>query len=74
MDSILNEFDTTSEKIKALIGGRGDSYKDLAELLGVTSETIGNRMSANRWAITDVEKIAVRYGIDAVKLLNKKER
>lgn len=67
MDSITEGLNT-SGKINALMGSRKVTQKDLAELLGVTSETISNRLAANRWDVKDLDRIAAAYNVDVQDL------
>lgn len=63
MDGFL-ESETASGKIKALMGSQDVSQKELAAYLGVTDETIRNRLAANRWDVKDLIRIAKKFGID----------
>lgn len=69
MDSITEGLNT-SGKINALMGSRTPkiTQKDIAELLGVTSETISNRLAANRWDVKDLDRIAAAYNVDVQDL------
>lgn len=63
MDSILRGFNA-SEKIKAIMVTRKVTQADIANLLGVTSETISNRLAADKWDYKELDKIAEKYGVD----------
>ena len=72
MDGFL-ESETASGKIKALMGAQDVSQKELAAFLGVTDETIRNRLAANRWDVKDLVRMAKKFGIDPQHFMTGKE-
>jgi transcription initiation factor TFIIIB Brf1 subunit/transcription initiation factor TFIIB len=68
MNTILKDQNTSS-KIKALLAARNIPKADVAEILGVTVETIRNRMKNNKWDIGDIEKIASAYMVEKTDLI-----
>jgi len=68
MNGILEGLDTSS-KIKALMATRNLVQYDIALLLGITTETVRQRMNANRWEVNDLKKMADAYGIDVTDLV-----
>ena len=60
---------STSEKIQMLMIRHKVTQNDLASLLGVTGETIHNRIAADRWDIKDLRKIAETYHINSKDLI-----
>lgn len=68
MDSITQGLDT-SGKIKALMGSRNISKKDLADLLAVTEETIRNWLKSGGWDSRDIYKIADKYEVNKTDLI-----
>lgn len=68
MNGILEGLDTSS-KIKALMATRNLTQADIASLLEMTTETIRQRMNANRWEISELKKIAITYGIEVNDLI-----
>lgn len=68
MSSILDGLSTT-QKLKALMASRGVTHTDLAEVLGVSVPTIGNRFEVNRWNVEDLKKIATAYGVEVTDLV-----
>ena len=68
MNSILDGLDT-SGKIKALMATRKVTQLELANVLGVTLPTIGNRFDANFWHVDDLKKIAETYNVEVTDLI-----
>jgi transcriptional regulator with XRE-family HTH domain len=68
MNGILESLNTT-EKIKAILAVKNITQIDIATLLGVTPETIRNRMIASRWDIEDLKKIAAKCEIEITDLI-----
>lgn len=68
MESMLTGCNT-SEKIKALIASRNQNQNDLAKILGLSAPAIVDRISANRWDVKEIEKIAETFGIGPKELI-----
>lgn len=68
MNGILKDANT-SQKIKALMGRRGLRQNDIAKLLNLTTETIRQRIKADRWEIGELKKIADAYRLDISDLI-----
>ncbi len=60
---------TTSGKLKAFLAINGITQTKIGDLLGVSLETIRNRMVDDRWDINDLKKIATEYKIDVTELI-----
>ncbi len=60
---------TTSGKLKAFLAINGITQTKIGDLLGVSLETIRNRMVDDRWDINDLKKIATEYKIDVPELI-----
>jgi hypothetical protein len=59
----------TSERIRGVIASRGRTQVDLASLLGLTPETITNRMKLNKWEVEELKVIAGEFGIEPTDLI-----
>jgi hypothetical protein len=68
MNGIFQNLDT-SGKVKALLALKNVTHVEISNLLGVTPETIRNRMVDKRWDIEDLKKIAKRCEIDVTELI-----
>uniref|UniRef100_A0A6M3LL85 Putative sigma-70 region domain containing protein n=1 Tax=viral metagenome TaxID=1070528 RepID=A0A6M3LL85_9ZZZZ len=60
---------TTSGKLKAFLAINGITLTRIADLLGVTLETIRNRMADDRWDVNDLKKIAAEYKVEIHDLI-----
>jgi len=67
--STLLDGCSTSSKIRALLASRGATQTDLSKLLGVSRETVINRLNDNRWDVKELETIAKAYGIEKQDLI-----
>jgi len=68
MSAIFEDL-TTSNKLRAFLAIKGITIISIAELLGVTSATIQNRLNSNQWKIDDLKKIAETHGVDITDLI-----
>jgi len=68
MNGIFEGLDT-SAKIKAFMATRNIRQIEIADLLNMTTETIRQRLNANRWEITELRIIADKYGIEVRDLI-----
>jgi plasmid maintenance system antidote protein VapI len=68
MNNVLENLNT-SEKLKVYMVAKKFGPAELATLLGVTRETINNRLDGNRWLISDLKKISNAYGIEVNDLI-----
>ncbi|MDP3980433.1 MAG: helix-turn-helix transcriptional regulator [Chlamydiota bacterium] len=53
-----------SGKLRAVMAVKNKTQADIAVILGVTRETINNRLEADRWLLNDLKKIASVLEID----------
>jgi transcription initiation factor TFIIIB Brf1 subunit/transcription initiation factor TFIIB len=60
---------TTSGKLKAFLAINSITLTKIADLLGVTLETIRNRMADDRWDVNDLKKIAAEYKVEITDLI-----
>jgi hypothetical protein len=60
---------TTSGKLKAFLAINNITLTKIADLLGVTLETIRNRMADDRWDVNDLKKIAAEYKVEITDLI-----
>lgn len=63
MDDILEGLNA-SGKLKVVMTAKNKTQADIADILGVTRETINNRLEADRWLLNDLKKIASVLEID----------
>lgn len=68
MTDVFEGLDTSS-RIKGVLASRGKTQNDLAELLGVSAETVSARMKSNKWDVTELKTIAAEYGVDPTDLI-----
>jgi len=68
MSDIFNDLNT-SDKIRAFMAIRKIDQIDIANLLDLTTETIRQRLNANRWEVGELQKIADRYEVKITDLI-----
>ncbi len=63
MDGLLDGLNT-SEKLRVVMAAKKKTNLDIANILGVTRETIGHRLESDKWFLKDLKKIAAELEID----------
>jgi antitoxin component HigA of HigAB toxin-antitoxin module len=68
MNNILEGFGTV-KKIKALMAASGMNMQDVANVMGVSLGTVGNRFEHNDWSVAEIKTLAEKFAVEPADLI-----